>query len=100
MTVFLSRDLRETFVTSAVKRFFRSFLALAVLAPFLTETAWAACSGVVASDRARLWRAAAAAEESVAISFLGHASFLIESPQRVRIVTDYNDLIRAPVTPD
>ena len=69
-------------------------LALALLAP----AAQAACSEVVAG--ARLWAAAAPADSAVAITFLGHASFLIESPDGVRVVTDYNDLIRAPVTPD
>jgi L-ascorbate metabolism protein UlaG (beta-lactamase superfamily) len=60
--------------------------------------AQAACTGVVAGWPLR--RAAAGAEEAVSITFLGHASFLIESPDGVRIVTDYNDMIRAPVTPD
>jgi L-ascorbate metabolism protein UlaG (beta-lactamase superfamily) len=69
-------------------------LALVVLAP---GGAQAACSEVVAG--ARLWRAATQ-ENAVGISFLGHASFLIESPEGVRIVTDYNDMIRLPVTPD
>ena len=32
--------------------------------------------------------------------FSGHASFMIESPEGVRIVTDYNDMIGAPLTPD
>ena len=76
----------------------RSFLVLALTATIVTP-AWAACPGVVAQQAAPLWRAAAA-EKQVAITFLGHASFLIESPAGVRIVTDYNDLIRAPVTPD
>ena len=30
----------------------------------------------------------------------GHATFLIESPQLVRIATDYNDYVRPPVLPD
>jgi L-ascorbate metabolism protein UlaG (beta-lactamase superfamily) len=60
--------------------------------------AQAACTGVVAGAPLRV--AAAGAEASVSITFLGHASFLIESPGGVRIVTDYNDAIRAPVTPD
>ena len=34
------------------------------------------------------------------LTFLGHASFLIESPAGVRIVTDYNDYIGAPSLPD
>lgn len=60
--------------------------------------AQAACTGVIAGKPLRL--AAAGSEEAVSITFLGHASFLIESPGGVRIVTDYNDAIRAPVTPD
>jgi L-ascorbate metabolism protein UlaG (beta-lactamase superfamily) len=72
-------------------------VALALLAPI---TGWAACSGPVAENGARLQLAAAAPEGSVGLTFLGHASFLIESPQGVTIVTDYNDMIRAPVTPD
>jgi L-ascorbate metabolism protein UlaG (beta-lactamase superfamily) len=61
---------------------------------------WAACTGPVADGGARLQLAAAGPEGGVGLTFLGHASFLIESPQGVRIVTDYNDMIRAPVVPD
>jgi len=49
-------------------------------------TAQAACTGVVAGSPLRL--AAADVDETVSITFLGHASFLIESPGGVRIVTD------------
>ena len=84
------RDHRASIASFAVTFLF----ALVLLAPAVAK---AACSEVVAG--ARLWRAAAE-ESAVAISFLGHASFLIESPGGVRIVTDYNDMIRAPVTPD
>ena len=86
------RALCETSATSAVKRFFLVFLGLILALP-----AQAGCSEVVAG--ARLWRVAVE-ESAVAIGFLGHASFLIESPQGVKIVTDYNDMVRAPVTPD
>lgn len=79
-------------MTSYLLRFVFIVLALAA-------DANAACTGVVAESGARLWRVSAESP-SVAITFLGHASFLIESPQGVRVVTDYNDLIRAPVTPD
>ncbi len=34
------------------------------------------------------------------ITFIGHATFLIESPELVRIATDYNDYVRPPVLPD
>src|SRR6202047_1683902 len=73
-------------------------LICAVVFAISVQTAQAACSGVVAGGPLRL--AAAGAEEAVSITFLGHASFLIESPGGVRSVTDYNDAIRAPVTPD
>src|SRR4030088_1864549 len=73
------------------------FSALALM---FVQPGWAACSGPVADGGARLRLAAAGPEGDVGLTFLGHASFLIESPQGVRIVTDYNDMIRAPVTPD
>jgi L-ascorbate metabolism protein UlaG (beta-lactamase superfamily) len=62
--------------------------------------AQAACTGVVAGRLGPLHLAGGVPEGSVSITFLGHASFLIESPAEVRVVTDYNDMIRAPVTPD
>jgi L-ascorbate metabolism protein UlaG (beta-lactamase superfamily) len=40
------------------------------------------------------------AQNEVAITFVGHATFLIESPSGVTIATDYNDLVRPDVTPD
>jgi L-ascorbate metabolism protein UlaG (beta-lactamase superfamily) len=73
-------------------------MAFLLLAAF-TGPASAACTGVVAGDGTRLWRAAVD-EGAISIGFLGHASFLIESPGGVRVVTDYNDLVRASVTPD
>jgi hypothetical protein len=66
----------------------------------LTGGAQAACTGVVAGRFGPLHLAGGVPEGSVSITFLGHASFLIESPAGVRVVTDYNDMIRAPVTPD
>lgn len=34
------------------------------------------------------------------LTFVGHATFLIESAKGVRIATDYNDYVRPPVVPD
>lgn len=34
------------------------------------------------------------------LTFVGHSTFLIESPGGIRIATDYNDYIRPPVVPD
>ncbi len=68
--------------------------------PEMTES----CPGLVASDVPRLspvsFRLAELAADQVRVTFVGHASFLIESPQLVRIVTDYNDYVRPPVLPD
>jgi L-ascorbate metabolism protein UlaG (beta-lactamase superfamily) len=51
-------------------------------------TAWAGCAPV-AMGPDRIWRAAAD-DDTITITFLGHASFEIESPQGVTAVTDYN----------
>ena len=77
------------------------------------------CPGPVAGDHARVippaWHVsapnlgalnsgafhlAALNSDQVRLTFLGHATFLIESPQLVRIATDYNDYIRTPLLPD
>ncbi len=62
------------------------------------------CPGLVAANRlpatpAALKLAELKADE-VRLTFLGHSTFVIESPQLVRIVTDYNDYLRAPIVPD
>lgn len=62
------------------------------------------CPGLVATHsplfKPASFRLAALAPDQVRISFVGHATFLIESPQLVRIATDYNDYVRPPVLPD
>jgi L-ascorbate metabolism protein UlaG (beta-lactamase superfamily) len=61
------------------------------------------CPGLMASETARLWPtgfSTALASDQVRITYVGHSTFLIESPRLVRIATDYNDYVRPPVTPD
>ena len=62
------------------------------------------CPGLVAANRPPLipaaLRLAALNADQVRITFIGHATFLIESPELVRIATDYNDYVRPPVLPD
>src|SRR6516164_6400060 len=62
------------------------------------------CPGVVAADTPRLipagLRLAALTPDQVRITFIGHATFLIESPRLVRIATDYNDYVKPPIMPD
>jgi L-ascorbate metabolism protein UlaG (beta-lactamase superfamily) len=57
------------------------------------------CSGPVAFNRPRLIPAALQPDQ-VRLTYVGHATFLIESPQLVRIATDYNDYVRPPLLPD
>jgi L-ascorbate metabolism protein UlaG (beta-lactamase superfamily) len=72
------------------------------------------CPGLIASNRPRVIPAAmrhsasqtrvnalvALNPDQVRITYSGHSTFLIESPQLVRIATDYNDYVRPPVLPD
>ena len=68
--------------------------------PEMTES----CPGLVATRPPVLipaaLRVAALERDQVRISYIGHSTFLIESPQLVRIATDYNDYIKPPVLPD
>ncbi len=61
------------------------------------------CPGLVAGNRPLVTQAAfkvaALNPDQVRITFIGHATFLIESPQHVRIATDYNDYLKLPVVP-
>jgi hypothetical protein len=57
------------------------------------------CPGLIAS-RDGLFSRAALRQDAVDLTFVGHATFLIETPQGVRIATDYSDGTRPPVTPD
>ncbi|HEX2654354.1 MAG TPA: MBL fold metallo-hydrolase [Xanthobacteraceae bacterium] len=62
------------------------------------------CPGLVASDTPRIINAAftpqALADGEARLTYVGHATFLIESPKSVRIATDYNDYVRPSVLPD
>ncbi|MBI1777034.1 MAG: MBL fold metallo-hydrolase [Proteobacteria bacterium] len=85
----------------------KTALALAALWFFSSPTAAlaGACEERVAATPLRLASASAdwaqlLSQGEVRISFLGHASFLIESPGGVAIVTDYNGFNRPPFTPD
>jgi L-ascorbate metabolism protein UlaG (beta-lactamase superfamily) len=62
------------------------------------------CPGLVANDRPRVipaaFRLAALKEGEVRINYIGHSTFLIESPRLVRMATDYNDYVKPPILPD
>jgi L-ascorbate metabolism protein UlaG (beta-lactamase superfamily) len=62
------------------------------------------CPGLVAHAPSRVipaaFRLAALNPDQVRLTYIGHSTFLIESPRLVRIATDYNDYVRPPVLPD
>src|SRR5438552_16157482 len=62
------------------------------------------CPGLVAADRPPVvpaaFQVAALADGEVRLTYVGHSTFLIESPRLVRIATDYNDYLKPPVLPD
>ena len=62
------------------------------------------CPGLIARNTPRIMPAAfrptALTPHQVRIRYIGHSSFLLESPQLVRIVTDYNGYNRPPMLPD
>jgi L-ascorbate metabolism protein UlaG (beta-lactamase superfamily) len=64
------------------------------------QAACAAVAGLTPPWRAASLDTAALPPGHVELDFLGHASFLIESPGGVTAVTDYNGYIRPDVTPD
>jgi len=60
------------------------------------------CPGLVAANRPRVLPAAfqvALNADQIRITYVGHSTFLIESPKLVRIATDYNDYVRPSVLP-
>ena len=64
----------------------------------------AACPGLVARRRPAVppaaLRRAALNGDQVRLTFIGHSTFMIESPDGVRIATDYNDYLKLPALPD
>jgi L-ascorbate metabolism protein UlaG (beta-lactamase superfamily) len=68
--------------------------------PEMAET----CPGFIAQDRPRpipaAFKLAALSGNQVRITYIGHSTFLIESPKLVRIATDYNDWVKPPMLPD
>jgi L-ascorbate metabolism protein UlaG (beta-lactamase superfamily) len=99
MAQLLAGILAAVFVTFALPAAALDRVQAAPSKPEMMET----CPGFVAANRPRVVPAdfrVALNPDQVRITYVGHSSFLIESPQLVRIVTDYNDYVRPPVVPD
>jgi L-ascorbate metabolism protein UlaG (beta-lactamase superfamily) len=62
------------------------------------------CPGLVAGQPPRLipaaYNLASLAADEVRISYVGHSTFMLESPKGVKIATDYNDYVKPRVIPD
>ena len=68
-------------------------------APVYAQPRTDACRLIAQS--APIWRAAIPlAPNEVRLTFVGHSTFLIESPKGVAIETDYNDYLRSGQVPD
>lgn len=78
------------------RRLFGLCAALAAL--FLAGAAQARCLPI-AGLQPGFQRAALPAAGTLRLSFLGHSSFLIETPQGARAVTDYNGFVRPEAPP-
>ena len=81
----------------------QSLGALAALA-FLLPVPLAAqeaepCPKFISQGPARIIPAKVQAEE-IGLTFVGHATFLIETPSGLRIATDFNDYVKPSVLPD
>jgi len=99
MSQFLAGILTAVFITFAVPAAAFDRVQTPHAKPEMMET----CPGFVAANTPQLVPAdfrVALNPDQVRITYVGHSSFLIESPQLVRIVTDYNDYVRPPVVPD
>jgi L-ascorbate metabolism protein UlaG (beta-lactamase superfamily) len=57
------------------------------------------CPGLVARGVPRAIPASLKADE-IRINYVGHSTFLIESPRGMKIATDYNDYVKPRVLPD
>ncbi len=73
-------------------------VSAALLILLLPRVALSACAPVATAE-ARVWPAAAE-DPAVRLSFLGHASFLIETPDHVRAITDYSGVYTTDPPPD
>ncbi len=74
----------------------------AALAPVLAQqcVGMANAPGTSLVQPASMKLAQQSRQGPVRITFVGHATFIIESPEGIRVATDYNDYVRSPIVPD
>jgi L-ascorbate metabolism protein UlaG (beta-lactamase superfamily) len=73
-------------------------------APSAKPEMYESCPGLISRPAPRVipaaFRQASLTPHQVRVTYVGHSSFLLESPQLVRIVTDYNGYNRPAMIPD
>lgn len=88
-----------TVATMLARLALAAMLATGLAAPALAQANEPGCRPEMASYRLPIQRVNLAKDE-VKLTFIGHATFLIETAGGVKAATDYNDYVRPPVTPD
>lgn len=73
--------------------------ALLLAAPARVQADEPGCRPEMASLAPRVQRVNLAKDE-VRLNFIGHATFLIETPGGIKAATDYNDYVRPREAPD
>ncbi len=101
----MSGTLVKLFAAAALAVFMGGAAQAQGAAPAAKPEMAQSCPGLVAARPPAViipaaFRLAALKADEVRISYIGHSTFLLESPQLVRIATDYNDYVRPPVPPD
>lgn len=95
-------DFRPAAVGRLLAVLLSPLLVLLFLSPVAAEPE--KCPRMVAQTGPRIWpasfRLAATEGGQVRLTFVGHATFLIESPHGVTIATDYNDYVRPDIVPE
>lgn len=88
---------------SALWRVVNVLLGLLALATIALGDAHAVClrnvAGIPGATQLAGLQPIAVERGEVAVTYVGHSTFLIESADGVRVATDYNDYVRARVTP-
>lgn len=80
-------------------RFLAIATALAAAPSFAQEAQPEPCPRLIASGPSLIRRVAVKTDE-LGLTFVGHATFVLETPQGVRVATDYNDYVKPRVELD
>ena len=83
----------------SIARLLAAALGLALLWSAPASALEEGCPGLVAHRALPIVPAALGAEE-VSLTYVGHSTFLIETPSGLRVATDYNDYVRPSTVPD